>query len=714
MSAAKRIGGDWVENVDPGSGKTYYANIKTKETSWEYPAELKDQADASAGEWVEREDPASGRQYYYNTATRETSWTKPAAVTANEGGEWKEKVDPGSGKTYYYNTVTRATSWEKPEGYEDSGDTNGGDDEEEEGDSVSTSAEEPAAAENDKEDDAEKAERMKKLKAFATEQGKNKVLEKKKEDLKSNNKNDANKFADIVAAAKANYKLEDYANIYFNLNRKGLMKGKTTVSKILTWKPQPIKTSLRKLNEDLSNEAVQAFKNITGYMGDRPSKKPPMEHAKKLLRNILNAPEDLRDEIFCQLCKQTNQNTSAESCEKGWQLMLLCLATFPPSSEFAPYLKSYCAEAIGDAMPTSEHNGDEKPKVSDYALKMVEKMDKIIELGPRREIPTTDECNGAKSLKPIIIRVFFLDGTFKTIPVDSWTTAKEIDELVAEKMRIGDPKPFCCFEVSSEDEERVLDEDERILDLCALWARVQNEERAKKGKDAETEDYKFVYKTRLFFDVDEADEEAVSMMYIQAVHDVVDARYPCSEQDHITLASLQAQQEFGDLTDANKTLLNKSLIKYLPGKYLNKGREEELIERITKVWDKLKKYSSQESKLSYLDLVKSWEIYGSAYFFVEPQKKGDFPAEVVLAINAKAILVVDPETKEFLKKYPYSEVVTWGHSDKSFVIVTGNLVKQSKTYFMTDQGKEMNSLVHSYVNAILDKDEHADEAEEEE
>ena len=120
------------------------------------------------------------------------------------------------------------------------------------------------------------------------------------------------------------------------------------------------------------------------------------------------------------------------------------------------------------------------------------------------------------------------------------------------------------------------------------------------------------------------------------------------------------------------------------------------------MYQKLAGYSQAEAKLSYLDLVRSWEIYGSSYYFVEPQNKGDFPPEVVLAINNKAILVVDPESKDFLEKYTYGNVVTWGHSASSFVIVTGNLVKQTKVYFKTDQGKEMNELVHLYVQHMID------------
>jgi hypothetical protein len=34
----------------------------------------------------------------------------------------------------------------------------------------------------------------------------------------------------------------------------------------------------------------------------------------------------------------------------------------------------------------------------------------------------------------------------------------------------------------------------------------------------------------------------------------------------------------------------------------------------------------------------------------------------------------------------------------------GNLIRQTKIYFRSDQGVEMNSLVHAYVNKLLDRD----------
>merc|ERR1711916_148236 len=200
----------------------------------------------------------------------------------------------------------------------------------------------------------------------------------------------------------------------------------------------------------------------------------------------------------------------------------------------------------------------------------------------------------------------------------------------------------------------------------------------KKGKAAPT--FQFIFKMRLFFDIPDSDESAVNLAFIQAVHDVTDSRYPCNQEDCLTLAALQAQEKFGDHT-GDSPFTDNELANYLPVKYLKNDRGAELEDAIVKIYAKLQGYSSMEAKLNYLDYVKSWKIYGCAYYFVEPQNSRDFPSDVVLAINSKGILVVDPETKDFLSEYPYSEVVTWGHSSQTFVLVVGNLIRQTKIYF---------------------------------
>ncbi len=64
----------------------------------------------------------------------------------------------------------------------------------------------------------------------------------------------------------------------------------------------------------------------------------------KLLANTVYASEELRDEIFCQLIKQTRCNPSAENSIKGWQLLVICSGTYPPNKTLERYLMSYCDE----------------------------------------------------------------------------------------------------------------------------------------------------------------------------------------------------------------------------------------------------------------------------------------------------------------------------------------------------------------------------------
>ncbi len=114
MAEARRIGGDWVENTDPSSGKKYYANVTTQETRWTWPDDIpKEETSGGDDDWEERVDPGSGKTYYVNKKTQETQWTKPGTDAT-----WIETADPASGRNYYINSVTNEVTWEKPAGFD--------------------------------------------------------------------------------------------------------------------------------------------------------------------------------------------------------------------------------------------------------------------------------------------------------------------------------------------------------------------------------------------------------------------------------------------------------------------------------------------------------------------------------------------------------------------------------------------------------------------
>ena len=473
---------------------------------------------------------------------------------------------------------------------------------------------------------------------------------------------DLDKMTSELSEGVGYYSMEEYVKNHYNLKRKGMFGKATTTQKIMNWKEELIKKPLHSMsNRSLEQEAVQCFKNTVSFMGDRSSSKDDIGHASKLLANTVHAPEELRDEVYCQLVKQTRNNPSEENTLRGWQLMAICAGTYPPSQTLERYLMSYCEENTHE---TLRDGSRVHPGVKPYAQYAMMRLKKSMALGPRREVPTAMEIQAAKEKHPVVIRVHLLNGQYKTVPAEAWTTIRELNAMVAKKLKIQDPTPFSTFEVSSNDEERVLDDDDRVLDLLSYWQREFGT--TKKGKAAPT--FQFIFKMRLFFGIPDTDTAAVDLAYVQAVHDVTDSRYPCNQDDCLTLSALQAQERFGDYNGT--TPFDDGLVEFIPAKYLTEDTTE-LEEKILKIYAKLKGYSSMEAKLNYLDYVKSWKIYGSAYYFVEPQNSRDFPSDVVLAINSKGVLVVDPETKDFLAEYPYSEVVTWGHSAQTFVLVVG-------------------------------------------
>ena len=74
--------------------------------------------------WNEAVDRSSGRTYYVNHMSRQTTWTPPidpASMNHVQGGVggalphgWEQKVDPASNMVYYVDHVNKRTSWVRP------------------------------------------------------------------------------------------------------------------------------------------------------------------------------------------------------------------------------------------------------------------------------------------------------------------------------------------------------------------------------------------------------------------------------------------------------------------------------------------------------------------------------------------------------------------------------------------------------------------------
>lgn len=727
----------WVEAKDPKSGKTYYYNKTTKETSWKKPAELTakktdddpDDPNNDPKFWRESKDPKTSKVYYYNKKTKLTSWHRPACLGAAEpksksGGVtttttssdpkdvWKEAVDPKSGRPYWYNKSTKKTTWKDP----------------------NITAEEPA--QKSKDDGATGG--AKKLDGIFDDDSDSQDDEienedDKDDDMKNNNSAEIMKrkqaqYENDLMDATTNEEDDDEPHEFrFAKHRHGWISRITRTGqvmddqKLLTFKKSLIKKALLKENRTIDAEAVQCFKNIMSYMGDRKSSKEPIAHVKKMLRNLMQSPAGLRDEAYMQLCKQTTENPRIESTIKGWELMVFCLATFPPSKRLKDFLLDFIGRTIESKVDSN---------VTNLAQCCKEWLPQIVKMGQRKFVPSRVEIECLKDVKDVPIKVNLVDGTFKSFMVTPYVLVKNVEGLLIEKYNLTATDPFGLYEQADENIERILDGKDRILDVLASWE--SKKEEVQKDRDGPTKkergkyhqhkdqnkhiarvdhNYKnFLFKAKLVLKTTNkeimSDPEAVNLIYLQAVHDVVTERYPCNEKDLTGLAALQLQAQEGDYKrEYANGWFTKRITKFMPVKQISKkgkiqnnlAKEWEV--KILKKYEKLagKGFHALDAKLNYLDHVQLWTFYGAKFFIVEQRQFKDYPSPITLGINCEGVQLMHPEKKTVLESYQYTDIVTWGHSDEKFIIVVGNIVQQRKLIFKTTEGKHMNHLIHDYV-----------------
>jgi len=559
-----------------------------------------------------------------------------------------------------------------------------------------------------------KNDKLSKLKFFAksAESTKTTELRKKQQEQEQRKKNDPREVTPLIdfvqladamkkAAEMPPQEFENYAQEYFNLNRKGLFGGATTVEKMLTWKKENIRTSLKKMpTRDLETTATQCFKNITGYMGDRSSRKDDGGHAEKVIKTCLSGSEEVRDEIYCQLVKQTNKNPSQESVKKGWQLMSVCAGSFSPSASLLPFLVTHCRGFYTD------------PAIGKLAKRAVAALVKSSEIGPRRETPLAMEVQAMADLKPVMMRLYYMDGSFTMLPCCSWTTAADLNKMMAFKLGVKDASAFAVYEMTPEFEERHLGAAERILDLVSYWQRLHDEDKdaGKEKTLAAHQTFRLVYKVHHYFDPAVGDDAAAEVFYRQTVYDVVRMRYPSEEDKVFQLAGIQLQAEYGDASTCQASPpLDKGrksdLRRFLTDDVTRDKKKEERIElgkRLLEEWAKHSGLSRKAAMDMYLTDVRGWDVWGSNFYFVEPKDNPDIPDKVFLAINPQGVLIIDFESKQVLKQYQYASIPTWGHSGSAFVLHVGTLADTTKLYFNSGFGKEMNELVDAYVKYLCD------------
>ncbi|CAN0303889.1 unnamed protein product [Lampetra planeri] len=207
----------------------------------------------------------------------------------------------------------------------------------------------------------------------------------------------------------------------------------------------------------------------------------------------------IRDEIYCQICKQIGDNLIRSSYARGWILLSLCLGCFPPSDNFSKYLRSFLSEGPPGYAP-----------YCDARLK------RTLANGCRTQPPSWLEMQATKSRRVSPLPVALMDGRTVPLSADSACTARELVAALAGKIGLQDDFGFSLF-ISFQNKVSSLGGGrEHVLDAVSQCEQLSREQA---GGTEQAAPWRLIFRKELFAPWHDAGADAVAteLIYRQVV-----------------------------------------------------------------------------------------------------------------------------------------------------------------------------------------------------
>ena len=179
--------------------------------------------------------------------------------------------------------------------------------------------------------------------------------------------------------------------------------------------------------------ALECFACIMRYMGDLPLLKN--QHEVDCVNTILmycHKFDTIRDEVYCQIMKQTTNNKSVvkDSCQKGWRLFSIIAAYFTCSELLQSYLFKY--------LETSAY--DKRRAYHGTALVCLHNLRKTFKYGGRKNVPSIEEITAISAGRSSKRQIYRLPGgTERVINTKSTTVVENIIEDLCNVIGVASP-----------------------------------------------------------------------------------------------------------------------------------------------------------------------------------------------------------------------------------------------------------------------------------
>uniref|UniRef100_A0A8B9I8R4 Myosin VIIA n=1 Tax=Anser brachyrhynchus TaxID=132585 RepID=A0A8B9I8R4_9AVES len=416
---------------------------------------------------------------------------------------------------------------------------------------------------------------------------------------------------------------------------------------------------------------------------DRPTSN--LEKLHFIIGNGILRPA-LRDEIYCQICKQLTQNPSKSSHARGWILMSLCVGCFAPSEKFVKYLRNF----INGGPPG-------------YAPYCEERLRRTFANGTRTQPPSWLELQATKSKKPIMLPVTFMDGTTKTLLTDSATTAKELCNSLADKISLKDRFGFSLYIALFDKVSSLGSGNDHVMDAvsqCEQYAKEQ-------GAQERNAPWRLFFRKEIFTPWHNPSEDnvATNLIYQQIVRGVKFGEYRCDkEEDLAELASQQYYVDYGSEMVLER-LLNL-IPSYIPDREITASKTVEKWSQLIIAAHKKGIYTQKRTdpkkvKEEVVDFARfKWPLLFSRFYEAFKFSGPSLPKnDVIVAVNWTGVYFVDEQEQVLLElSFPEITAVSRGKlQGQSFTLAT---IKGDEYTFTSNNAEDIRDLVVTFLEGL--------------
>ncbi|XP_059823439.1 unconventional myosin-X-like [Hypanus sabinus] len=450
-----------------------------------------------------------------------------------------------------------------------------------------------------------------------------------------------------------------------------------------------------------------------------------------IIQGILQTCQDLkalRDEVYCQLIKQTSHvpQPNRPGNLHLFQLLVCMGCTFLPGRATLHYLRFHLRRVKELFAGTEIHK---------YAHFILESLKKT---RLREFVPSQAEIQALVSCREMSTTVYCHGGGSCQIIIDSHTTAGEVVEKLLRGLAMEDSRNmFALFEHQNAG-DRAIESRVVVADVLAKFERLMGKE------DQEQSPWCLYFKLYCFLDVASVSRHGLEFVFMfeQAHECLVSGHFPAPEDTLQLLAALRLQYIHGDYTKvslnlqevypvsrlrtkifqatkSNSQTLEKRRTSFLEGTLRlslrtgsmrkQKIEEEQMLEMwmkeemsatragIVDKWLKLQGMAQEQAMMTYMDIMMEWPGYGSTLFDVEC-KEGGFPSDLWLGVSAENISIYKRGDARPLERFRFEEIAAFGAPlPNTYRLTVGN----REMFFETVQVAEITKIVKAHISSIV-------------